>query len=336
MRFSSLAQLGALAVSVNAIETHGGIDFEVFWDKDAPAEEKPIRDFYQEESVKIGAKRLHERIESSGIGASCLDDAANQGDDLESFYNLKDCLAAQDENIFFDLFSEDIDEADAFWKQVIAESTKPRKDWIAARAYVKCYFDGALTAEEFAGWSSSPPADEAYLRGNVEHYYKLTEETGLLTQASHIFEGWGGVLSDKFGTKLINFTVPEYKPRVFGLDPNYPIEWAISPLFGLLQRAGPKVLRSGETWGVLHIGARNFQALEGSTGKSGIEIYGAVWYPPWDQSSEENQKEFKENFLMDEDYQVVAEIVNFSLQALEDCKDDGCGLLGLDKAEAQT
>ncbi|KAL2206183.1 hypothetical protein CC79DRAFT_1322673 [Sarocladium strictum] len=331
MLVKSLAPVVAFVAATHAIETHGGIDFEVFWDADGPAETEPIRTYYQEESAKIASERLAARIKSSGLGADCLEDSANTGSDLDSLYNLKDCLAAKDENIFFDLFAEDIEEADEFWEKVIAESTKPRKDWIAAKAYVKCYYDGAMTAEEFAGWSSSPAADEAYLRGNAEHYYKTTDETGLLTQASHIFEGWGGVLSPTMGTKLTNFTVPEFKPRVFGLDPDYPIEWSISPLFGVLQRAGPKVLRSGTTWGVLHIGARNFLALEGSTGKSGIEIYGAVWYPPWDQSSEENQKEFKEKFLMDEDYQVVAEIVNFSLQALEDCKNGGCGLLSSDE-----
>jgi hypothetical protein len=334
MLVKSVIFVTALVAGTKAIETHGGIDFEVFWDADGQAETDPIRTFYQEESAKIASERLVDRINSSGLGTDCVDEPANIGSDLDSFYNLKDCLAAKDENIFFELLSEDIEEADIFWEQVIAESTKPRKDWIAAKAYVKCYYDSALTAEEFAGWSSSPAADEAYLRGNAEHYYKTTEETALLTQASHIFEGWGGVLSPAFGTKLTNFTVPEFKPRVFGLDPDYPIEWAISPLFGLLQRAGPKVLRSGTTWGVLHIGARNFLAAEGSIGKSGIEIYGAVWYPPWDQSSEENQAEFKDKFLLDEDYQVVAEIINFSLQALEDCKDGGCGLLSLEDESA--
>lgn len=68
---------------------------------------------------------------------------------------------------------------------------------------------------------------------------------------------------------------------------------------------------------------RDFTAEEGATGKSGIEIFGGIYYPPWDLSLEENQEEYAV-FLKDEDYQIVSDVVNFSLQAYEDCASGVC------------
>lgn len=219
MLVKSIAPLLVLAASAKAIETHDGVDFEAFLDKNEPALIKPIRNWYQEESAKIASRRLHDLIASSGLETDCLEDDANTGSNFDFLYNLKECLAAKDENIFFELFAEDIDEADAFWEQVVAESTKPRKEWVSAKAYVKCYFDGALTAEEFAGWSSSPAADEAYLRGNAEHYYKSTEEIAPLTQASHILEGWGGVISPEFGIRYLLDKLHRSRVQAPGIRP---------------------------------------------------------------------------------------------------------------------
>lgn len=336
MQAKALTAIAGLLALASAIETHGGYDFEVFWDPNGPAETKPIKTFYQTESAKIASERLHARLKEQDYETECTKDAANMGNDLESLYRLKECIATENENAFFTILAEDIEKADAFWEKVIAESTAPRRKWVASRASVRCYFDGALTASQFAGWTSSPDADGAlYLRANAEHYYKKTTEPAPLTQASHILEGWGGVLSPETGTFVTNFTVPEFRPRVFGVEPGYPLEWAINPLFGVQQRAGAKTLRSGTEWGILHTGVRDLLPLEGSTGKKGIEVYGAVWYPPWDESSEANQKEFKDKFLLDEDYQIVAEVINFSLRALEYCKDKSCSILTADEAGAE-
>jgi hypothetical protein len=320
MRLNNIASASALGLTlvstVAAVETHGGIDFEVFWEEGSEAETKPIKTYYETTASVQAATRLHERIEAQGLETDCV--AAHPGTDPASLYALKDCLVAQDSEVFWSLLAEDISAADAFWEQVIAESTRPRSEWVAAKAYVRGYFDGALTATGMATWMSSEGADTGYLHGNAEHYYKLTENLSALQQRSHIFEGWGGVESPTLGTYLTNFTVPDFQPRVFGVDEEaYPAAWAINPLFGVLQRAGEKTLSSGSVWGVLHIGVRDVTALESGNGKAGIEVYGAVWYPPWDQSSPENQEEFVNHFLRDEAYQVVSEVVNFSLQALE-------------------
>ncbi len=69
---------------------------------------------------------------------------------------------------------------------------------------------------------------------------------------------------------------------------------------------------------------RDFAASEGSTGESGIEIYSAVWYPPWDQASEADQAEFVNNYLADEAHHMVVEVINLTLQAQEDCKSGLC------------
>ncbi|CAI6092171.1 unnamed protein product [Clonostachys chloroleuca] len=316
MLFKKLAVASVISMAA-AIETHGGIDFEVRWEAGGEPETKPIRDFYVNTGAEQAATRLYKRISERNFQTNC---EVTGKTDAESLFALKECIAAEDENAFFSLLSEDLDEGDAFWEKVVKESTASRKDWIAARGWVRAYFDGSLTAPQFAAWMTSEDADKCYLRGNAEHYYKATENLSLLQQKSRIFEGWGGVLSS-FGSKLIDFTVPDFQIRKFGTD-EYPSEWAIDPSFGFLQRAGPKTLRSGTVWGILHIGVRDITAAESGNGKSGMEIYGAVWYPPWDQSSEENQAEFKK-MLLDEGYQVLAEVVNFSLQANKDCAQEG-------------
>lgn len=95
-----------------------------------------------------------------------------------------------------------------------------------------------------------------------------------------------------------------------------------------LQRVGEKILasESQETFGVLHIAVRDFLTNEGSTGKAGIEIYSAVWYPPWDQADDADKTEFVNNYLADEGHHMVVEVINLTLQAHEDCKTGLCVL----------
>lgn len=54
-------------------------------------------------------------------------------------------------------------------------------------------------------WTASPFSGASDLHANPEHYLIDSTATGLTTQSSAIFEGWGGVLSS-FGTKRTNFT----------------------------------------------------------------------------------------------------------------------------------
>jgi len=166
------------------------------------------------------------------------------------------------------------------------------------------------------------------LDANPEHYYKKTILDATGSQSSHIFEGWGGVLST-FGTKRTNFTVPAFTTPVYGTD-DTPSEWNIGDSFPLpLQRVGPKILSDGKTFGVLHIAVRDFSADEGSTGKKGIEVYSAVWYPPWDGAEEADHKEFVDNYLADEAHHMVVEVINLTLKAREDCKSGLCVIPGL-------
>jgi hypothetical protein len=193
--------------------------------------------------------------------------------------------------------------------------------------YTKCYFGGDLTAVNFAAWTLSPNADAANLHANPEHYFKETKVEITGAQSSSIFEGWGGVLST-FGTQRTNFTVPTFAPPIYG-SPETPKAWDIGPSFALpLQRVGDKILASEDllTFGVLHIAVRDFPASEGSTGKGGIEIYSAVWYPPWDKAGAADHAEFVNNYLADEAHHMVVEIINLTLQALEDCKTKSCVL----------
>lgn len=121
--------------------------------------------------------------------------------------------------------------------------------------------------------------------------------------------------------------MPHFSSPTFGTV-DLPELWNIGPSFALpLQRVGPKALTSkgAKTFGVLHIAVRDFAAGEGSTGASGIEIYSAVWYPPWDQASAKEQRDFQ-TYLADESHHMVVEVVNLTLRAHEDCKGGACVL----------
>ncbi|KAH8891995.1 hypothetical protein GQ53DRAFT_746443 [Thozetella sp. PMI_491] len=316
MLFSKLSFLSALSgpLAVAALETHGGVDFEVRFNWGAAAEDTPIKDAYETEAARQASQRLREAIAVTGIASACPTSVADGGTSA-SLYALKDCITAVNPAAFFDLLAEDIEEANVFWDKVVTESTQDRTKWVAARTYVRGYFEGSLSALGFASWTLSDKADAANSHANPEHYWKNTVLSALGSQSSEIFEGWGGVRSS-FGMKRTNFTVPAYSQASFG-SAEYPTEWAIDSSFlAPFQRIGPKELAygDGQTYGVLHIAVRDVV----DNGRAGVEVYAAVWYPPWDQADAADQAEFINNYLRDESEHMVVEIVNLSLQARAD------------------
>ncbi|KAI1170917.1 hypothetical protein F4777DRAFT_567463 [Nemania sp. FL0916] len=325
MHFNAITLASAFLATSSAIETHGGYHYESRFSVDAAPETSDVKDPYETEAAKQAYARLEEQVKATGIAKQCL--AEPTGVQPADLYALKDCIAADNKDHFFTLLADDIEESDDFWEKVVQESTTNRTLWVPARVYTKCYFNGDLTALEFAAWTLSPNADKANLNANPEHYYKETVLDITGAQSSQIFEGWGGVLST-FGTKRTNFTVPAFATPVYGTE-DTPEAWDIGPSFALpLQRVGAKNLVSGsrQTFGVLHIAVRDFLASEGSTGLAGIEIYSAVWYPPWDQADAADQQEFVKNYLADEAHHMVVEVINLTLQAREDCKTGLCVL----------
>ncbi|KAI8629697.1 hypothetical protein F5Y19DRAFT_431549 [Xylariaceae sp. FL1651] len=325
MQLKTIALAPAFIAATGAIETHGGYEYEARFAVNAASETADIKDPYEATAAKQASLRLQQQISATGIASKCL--AYNTGTSPADLYALKDCVAADNEDNFFTLLAEDIEESNAFWDQVVRESTSDRTQWVPARAYLKAYFNGNLTATEFAAWTLSDNADLANNHANPEHYFKKTVLSATGSQQSQIFEGWGGVLSS-FGTKRTNFTVPDFTTPVYG-SADTPGSWDIGPSFPiLLQRVGPKVLTygDGKTFGVLHIAVRDFNATEGSTDKSGLEIYSAVWYPPWDKTSAANRTEFLNNYLADEAHHMVVEVINLTLQAYQDCQTGLCVL----------
>ncbi|KAI3319316.1 hypothetical protein HD806DRAFT_290412 [Xylariaceae sp. AK1471] len=323
MQLKTIAIAPALITVIGAIETHGGYKFEARFSSDAAPETSNIKDPYETEAAKQAVTHLLEQIKATGIASHCPE--KRKGISPADLYALKDCIVADNEDNFFTLLAKDIEESNTFWDQVLSQSTTDRTKWVPARSYTKAYFNGTLTATEFAAWTQSDNADMANLHSNPEHYYKKTVLDPTGSQRSEIFEGWGGVLSS-FGTKRTNFTVPQFATPVYGTV-DTPATWNIGSSYYLpLQRIGPKVLTygDGKIFGVLHIAVRDFAASEGSTGESGIEVYSAVWYPPWDRASEDKQREFVNNYLADEAHHMVVEVINLTLQAHEDCQTGLC------------
>ncbi|KAI1153684.1 hypothetical protein F4825DRAFT_414184 [Nemania diffusa] len=323
MQLATVALASAIIATAGAIETHGGYQYESRFSADATPETKDIKDPYEIAAAKEAYSHLQERITATNVSSQCL--TKPEGTQPADLYALKGCIVADNKDNFFTLLSEDIQDSDNFWDKVVQESTTDRTQWVPARVYTKGYFNGNLTATEFAAWTLSPNADAANLHANPEHYYKETALDATGAQYSQILEGWGGVLST-FGTKRTNFTVPDFETPVYG-SADTPEDWDIGPSFPLpLQRVGSKILVSGggKIFGALHIAVRDFTASEGSTGLSGIEVYSAVWYPPWDQASNADHTEFVTNYLADEAHHMVVEVINLTLQAQEDCKSGLC------------
>ncbi|KAI0392364.1 hypothetical protein F5Y17DRAFT_363443 [Xylariaceae sp. FL0594] len=336
-----LKTLSLLALTAHALETHGGYDFETRFTPGGAPETGGIKDSYESVAAAQAASHLREQMRVKAVALGCLTEEDDASDDTQTpitattttspadLYALKECIAKDKEDNFYTLLADDIKASDAFWGKVVDESTKDRGKWVAARSYNKAYFDGSLTALQFAAWTLSPAADRANMGANPEHYHKSASVVNPATgeQSSSILEGWGGVLSPSLGTKRSNFTVPSFTTP--NAD-NTPAEWAIGAEFPLaFQRVGEKVLSSnGKTFGVLQIAVRDFDAAEGK--KKGIEVYSAVWYPPWDGAQDEDvRKEFLGNHLADEAHHMVVEVINLTLKAREDCEAGGCVIPGM-------
>ncbi|KAI1259244.1 hypothetical protein F5Y18DRAFT_433528 [Xylariaceae sp. FL1019] len=306
---------------ISAIEMHSGVPFQARFSWDATPETIPIKDSYEATAAQQAYDRLTEvyKAKPSLPGDDCLS-LGTATTQPHALYELKDCIIKEtgDESIFFALLQDDITEADNFWSTVLNQSTQDRTQWVPARAYVKAYYSGALPAAVFALWTASGLADAANDDANPEHYYKKSSLKWDGSETSNIFEGWGGCLSS-FGTKRTNFTVPSFATPELGTA-EYPSEWAIDSSFPtFLQRIGPKQLvtgpAAGQTFGVLHIAVRDFADDVGF----GLEVYSAVWYPPWDLApSADNHQEFITNYVADEAHHMVVEVVNLSLKALSD------------------
>lgn len=192
-----------------------------------------------------------------------------------------------------ELLAPDIAAADAFWQDVIRNSTPG--SWVPADARGTAFLPN-LTALAFAAWSESPLADKVNNDVNGEHYFKRTVTKRRGTLASEILEGWGGV------TTL--FTIPDYTTppnRVqfpfLRLLPEFPV-----------QAAGSKVLEDHSEdplFGVLHISVRD---IVGEAGEHGIEIYSTVWYGD----------DAEDSFLEAERQHMVTEIIKLSIKAQRD------------------
>ncbi|KFH42559.1 hypothetical protein ACRE_067080 [Hapsidospora chrysogenum ATCC 11550] len=194
-----------------------------------------------------------------------------------------------------DLLQPDIQEADAFWHDIIDKSSSSL--YVSADGRVIGFFPN-MTALDFAAWSQSPLADKANNAANPEHYFKRTEEVSPGVLRAEILEGWGGVTT--------HFTVPDYttppdkeKHGMLRELPEFPI-----------QAAGSKVLADGTdaVFGVLHISVRDVPGEEHGEEQDGIEVYASVWYGD----------AIDDDHLEAERQHIVVEIINMSMQAQKD------------------
>lgn len=269
--------LAATSTAQQAItETIEGYVFEHSGPRDAAPQVT-----YEIRGLKTANELLKTRM---GLDPTTSDDLAGL---REENRRLK---AEYDADGLLELLAPDIASADAFWQDVIKDSTPD--SWIPADARGTAFLPN-LTALAFAAWSQSPLADEANNDVNGEHYFKRTVAKGAGVLASEILEGWGGV------TTL--FTIPDYATppnRVqfpfLRLLPGFPF-----------QAAGSKDLADGSLFGVLHISSRD---VVGEAGEHGIEIYSTVWYGD----------AAEDDFLEAERQHMVTEIVKLSIQAQKD------------------
>lgn len=283
MQFKTIIPVTVLAASAAAqqviTETIEGYVFE----HSGPTDAAP-RATYEIRGLKTANELLKTRMG--------LDPATSN--DLAELKNENKLLKAEfDADGFLKLLAPDIASADAFWQDVIQNSTPD--SWVSADARGTAYLPN-LTALAFAAWSQSPLADEANNDANGEHYFKRTVTTGPGALASEILEGWGGV------TTL--FTIPDY-----ATPPNriqFPF-LRLLPEFPF-QAAGSKVLEDNSEdplFGVLHISVRD---VVGGAGEHGIEVYSSVWYGDAADDS----------FLEAERQHMVTEIINLTIQAQRD------------------
>jgi hypothetical protein len=126
----------AIITATGAIETHGGYQFESRFSANASPETKAIKVTYETAAAKQASIRLQDQVQATGIAHHCLDKC--KGQSLANLYALKDCITADNDHNFFNLLAEDIKEANAFWDQVIRESTADRTQWRPARSVSIC------------------------------------------------------------------------------------------------------------------------------------------------------------------------------------------------------
>lgn len=190
-----------------------------------------------------------------------------------------------------ELLAPDMDEADAFWHDVIDKSGD---SWVSADARGVVFLPN-VTFLSFASWYASDRADAANLAANPEHYSKETVSTGLGGLSSKILEGWGGVTTN---FTIPNFGLPDHIKHPFlRLLPEFPV-----------QQAGDKVLRDGTIFGVLHIALRPVDGKDYGQPQEGFEIYSTIWY----------QDGATDDHLDQERRHMINEIVNLTLQAQKD------------------
>lgn len=280
MQLKTIIPAALLASSATAqqvvTETIDGYVFEHSGPRDAAPQAT-----YEIRGLKTANELLKTRM---GLDPSTSDDLTEL---REENRRLK---AEFDADGLLHLLAPDITSADAFWQDVIEDSTPD--SWIPADARGAAFLPN-LTALAFAAWSQSPLADKANNDVNGEHYFKRTVTKGHGVLASEILEGWGGV------TTLFN--IPDYATPPNRLQ--FPF-LRLLPGFPF-QAAGSKVLEDDSLFGVLHISSRD---IVGEAGEHGIEIYSTVWYGD----------AAEDDFLEAERQHMVTEIVKLSIQAQKD------------------
>ena len=96
-----------------------------------------------------------------------------------------------------------------------------------------------------------------------------------------------------------NFTAPDHTKYPFLRQlPDYPI-----------QAAGPKVLKDGTTFGVLHLAIKD---VNDAWFGNGFEVFSTIWY----------QSGVTEEHIEAEREHVINEIINLSIYASKDIKGD--------------
>ncbi|KAH7312605.1 hypothetical protein B0I35DRAFT_513928 [Stachybotrys elegans] len=211
------------------------------------------------------------------------------------WYGAQQALAAFRNNLSPDdmlsLLSDEIAAADAYWHDVIDRSTG---SWVPTDGNAIAFLPN-LTAAAYAYWMRTPLWDAANALANPEHYFKRTIEVSPGVLEAEILEGWGGVITlfDVPGLGL-----PDYEkfPFIRRL-PDFPF-----------QVAGPKVLKDGTTFGVLHIAARDVPGEEYGQEHDGIEVRATVWYGDGVEDSH----------IEIERQHITTEIINNALQARKD------------------
>lgn len=132
MQLKTVALASAIVAVTSAIEIHGGYQYETRFTPNASPETNDIKDPYETAAAEQANTRLQEKIKATGIANQCL--TASEGAQPAALYALKDCIVADDKDNFFNLLAEDIKESNAFWGQVVQESTTDRTQWVPARA----------------------------------------------------------------------------------------------------------------------------------------------------------------------------------------------------------